>query len=164
MWCVPEGCLYLAASFAMTPLEDSSPSLVHVCTRVYTCMYIRQGRQTYWNDDAIGSRLISSSDPFLPLGHIQPVTHHAVGRRELDLELPLVAEVIVEQVCTRDINRSAWEGEHTQQAAVEAGLNPTHARHRKPGSSPAVDRPKSLKNILLPPAAAVCVLGRAPCV
>lgn len=41
----PEGCLYLAASLAITPLEESSPSLVHVCVRVGVGMHARAVRQ-----------------------------------------------------------------------------------------------------------------------
>jgi hypothetical protein len=90
-------------------------------------------------------------------------THHAIGRRELDLELPLVAEVVVKEVWGA-CNRPTWGVCECQCPSnsmvvrraslvivvVEAGLRlwlppPSHTHN-----SPAVDRPKSLKNILPP--------------
>lgn len=118
---IPEGCLYLAASLAITPLDDSSPSDVHVCDSGAWMDWVVGGMwdSSWWSidpDQGTQWSIQSSSNPIInrrrppvnpgrpriygtPPTNASQCTHHAIGRRELDLELPLVAEVVVKQVC-----------------------------------------------------------------
>lgn len=93
-------------------------------------------------------------------------THHAIGRRELDLELPLVAEVVVEQVwCHHGGEKQVSTWIDRSIGDVEAGLRCVWGHPTRPPppfqphttNAPAVDRPKSLKNILPSLASSPCV-------